>query len=139
MTTNKTTATFWAQERRDELLRKHYATMATRELASTLGCTVEQARRRAYKLGLQKRPDALSHARSAEQRRARAAQEARARQAVANPGPRTHNNASARGDYDGAELQPTAGATPARLRAFSLPSRVGNKLYYPGGRVEHLS
>lgn len=134
-----TAATFWAQQQRDERLRKHYATMPTGELAAMLGCTVARLHRRAAMLGVKKRPDALSHARSAEQRRARAAAEARARAAVANPGPRTHNNASSHGTYTGADLQPTAGATPARLRAFSLPSRVGNKLYYPGGRVEVIA
>lgn len=112
MTTRKTTTTFWAAEQRDERLRKHYATMPTHQLADMLGCTPAQVGRRAYTLGIKKRPDALSHARSAEQRRARAAQKARDRQAVANPG---------------------------RMHAYTLPSRVGSRLYYPDGRVEAIA
>lgn len=38
--------------------------------------------------------------------------------------------------YDGAELRPVAGLTPDRLEAFRLPSRMGNQLHYPDGRVE---
>lgn len=38
--------------------------------------------------------------------------------------------------YQGIELQLNPGIDPERLRAFSLPSRVGDQLHYPDGRVE---
>lgn len=41
-----------------------------------------------------------------------------------------------RGTYQGEELRRNVGIDPARLEAFALPSRVGNRLYYPDGRVE---
>jgi len=41
-----------------------------------------------------------------------------------------------KGDYDGAELRRAPGVLPGRFRAFSLPSRMGNNLYYPDGRIE---
>lgn len=40
------------------------------------------------------------------------------------------------GLYQGNELQRNVGIDPARLAAFALPSRVGNRLHYPDGRVE---
>ncbi|MBP3980833.1 hypothetical protein J8G26_08845 [Acidovorax sp. JG5] len=46
------------------------------------------------------------------------------------------SNASSRGTYDGKELQRNPGISDARLTAFALPSRVGGRLHYPGGRVE---
>lgn len=50
--------------------------------------------------------------------------------------PKNHilNNASAEGTYDGANLRTFV--RPGALDAFALPSRVGNRLHYPGGRVE---
>lgn len=39
-------------------------------------------------------------------------------------------------DYQGTELQQAPGVPPARFHAFSLPSRMGNHLHYPDGRVE---
>lgn len=38
--------------------------------------------------------------------------------------------------YKGTELQPTPGIRAERFAAFDLPSRIGDKLYYPDGRVE---
>lgn len=38
--------------------------------------------------------------------------------------------------YDGKELQNHLGLDDSRLEAFKLPSRVGQRLYYPDGRVE---
>lgn len=38
--------------------------------------------------------------------------------------------------YDGQELRTNPGIPPERMLAYSLPSRVGNRLHYPGGRVE---
>lgn len=40
------------------------------------------------------------------------------------------------GTYDGAELKPLPGLTADRFAAFALPSRIGNSLHYPDGRVE---
>lgn len=37
------------------------------------------------------------------------------------------------------ELAPNPGLPESRLRAFSLPSRVGGLLYYPDGRVEEVN
>ena len=41
-------------------------------------------------------------------------------------------------DYQGTELLLNPGILPARMVAYSLPSRVGGRLYYPGGRVERF-
>jgi hypothetical protein len=41
--------------------------------------------------------------------------------------------------YEGRELQTNAGLPEGRMAAYKLPSRVGNKLYYPDGRVEPLA
>lgn len=49
-------------------------------------------------------------------------------------GPRHVHKVS--GIYDGAELRRNVAIDPARLEAFKLPSRVGNRLHYPDGRVE---
>jgi hypothetical protein len=52
---------------------------------------------------------------------------------------RTFVNASSNDAYDGADLRPIPGMNPSRLVAFSLPSRVGNRLYHCDGRVEAIS
>ena len=45
-------------------------------------------------------------------------------------------NASKQGTYDGRELHQNPGIPAERFAAFALPSRVGGRLFYPGGRVE---
>jgi hypothetical protein len=49
---------------------------------------------------------------------------------------RTLVNASSRDVYDGADLLKIPGIPNARMAAFSLPSRVGNRLYHKDGSVE---
>jgi len=41
-------------------------------------------------------------------------------------------------EYQGAELRQNPGMLPGRMHAYSLPSRVGGRLYYPDGRVERF-
>ena len=45
-------------------------------------------------------------------------------------------NASKQGTYEGRELHQNPGIPAERFAAFALPSRVGGRLFYPGGRVE---
>ena len=40
--------------------------------------------------------------------------------------------------YQGTELQPTPGIGPERFAAYALPSRIGDWLHYPDGRVERM-
>ncbi len=44
-------------------------------------------------------------------------------------------NSSSNSLYDGAELRPFC-SRPGAMAAYSLPSRVGNRLFYHDGRVE---
>lgn len=41
--------------------------------------------------------------------------------------------------YLAPELRPNASMPPERMTAYRLPSRVGNQLFYPGGRVEAIA
>jgi hypothetical protein len=52
---------------------------------------------------------------------------------------RTIVNASSNDAYDGADLLPIPGLPKTRLDAFSLPSRVGQRLYHRNGRVDAIS
>jgi hypothetical protein len=52
---------------------------------------------------------------------------------------RTVVNASSCDIYDGSDLRPIPGLPQTRLYAFSLPSRVGQRLYHCDGRVEAIS
>jgi len=54
------------------------------------------------------------------------------------PRERPISNATARDRYDGAELRRSPGLTPGRFAAFDLPSRMGNRLYFPNGHMETL-
>lgn len=56
----------------------------------------------------------------------------------AHPSHSTHQPVLERPPYDAPELKPQPGILPDRLEAFSLPSRIGNQLHYPDGRVELL-
>ncbi len=40
------------------------------------------------------------------------------------------------GDYQGTELRRSPGLPAGRYRALELPSRMGDRLHYPDGRVE---
>jgi hypothetical protein len=53
---------------------------------------------------------------------------------------RTGNNWHA-GRYDGAEMAPLPSIPPERFAAFRLPSRMGNRLYWPGpgGRTVRIT
>lgn len=53
--------------------------------------------------------------------------------APARPRGATHIQPDA---YDGAELKRPPGVDHARFVAFELPSRMGDKLYYPNGDVK---
>ena len=50
-----------------------------------------------------------------------------------------HCSTSMPNGYTCPELQPMPGITPDRFDAFALPSRMGNRLHYPCGRVEVLA
>jgi hypothetical protein len=50
--------------------------------------------------------------------------------------PRTH--AYPKEIYTGTELDRNPGIPAARYKAFDLPSRIGNRLHYPNGRVTNL-
>jgi hypothetical protein len=49
---------------------------------------------------------------------------------------RSFVNASSVGTYDGADLRQIPGLPESRQAWFSMPSRIGNRLHYPDGRVE---
>lgn len=40
------------------------------------------------------------------------------------------------GNYQGTKLKPDPSIRPERMRAYELPSRVGDWLYYPDGHKE---
>jgi hypothetical protein len=42
------------------------------------------------------------------------------------------------GTYDGAELRPDPGIPASRMEAYRLPSRNGDRLEWPDGRVTDL-
>jgi hypothetical protein len=42
------------------------------------------------------------------------------------------------GRYDGSELAPAVGINPTRMSAYHLPSRIGDTLRWPDGRVTGL-
>ena len=52
----------------------------------------------------------------------------------------TANNLWGRGTkpYTCPELLPVPSITPGRAKAYTLPSRMGNHLHYPDGRVEKI-
>lgn len=52
--------------------------------------------------------------------------------------PRTITRTYGEGVYLGEELQPAPGIPAERFAAFALPSRMGDRLHYPGGRVTKL-
>lgn len=41
-------------------------------------------------------------------------------------------------NYQGVELKPVQGIPDARMDAFKLPSRMGDRLHYRDGRVEQM-
>lgn len=49
-----------------------------------------------------------------------------------------HYNGTSSGLYDFSELKRNPGIPASRFAAFELPSRMGNKLHYPDGRVEEM-
>lgn len=44
----------------------------------------------------------------------------------------------ARGNYTATELKPVPGTDPRRMHAYQLPSRSGDRLYWPDGRITDL-
>lgn len=52
--------------------------------------------------------------------------------------PRTITRTYGEGVYLGEELQPAPGIPAERFAAFALPSRMGDRLHYPGGRVTKM-
>lgn len=49
-----------------------------------------------------------------------------------------HRPSLMHGGYTCPELKPDPSILPGRLAAFKLPSRVGDRLYWPDGRVTGL-
>jgi len=51
---------------------------------------------------------------------------------------RTITRASSHGTYQGEELLPAPGIPAGRFAAFAMPSRIGDRLHHPGGKVTRL-
>ncbi len=51
---------------------------------------------------------------------------------------RTITTANDGGPYMGEELRPAPGIPAGRFAAYALPSRIGDRLHYPGGKVTRL-
>lgn len=50
----------------------------------------------------------------------------------------TRNTTRTHGNYSGAELQRNPGISADRYAAFDLPSRMGDRLHHPDGRIEAM-
>lgn len=48
------------------------------------------------------------------------------------------SNANSSETYQGTELARNPGVPASRFAAFDLPSRVGNRLHFPDGRIEEV-
>lgn len=51
---------------------------------------------------------------------------------------RTITRTNGHGTYQGEELQPAPGIPAERFAAFAMPSRIGDRLHHPGGKVTKL-
>ena len=51
---------------------------------------------------------------------------------------RTITRTNGEGTYLGEELRPAPGIPAERFAAFAMPSRIGDRLHYPGGRATKM-